>query len=186
VRGGKDTAGFISWELGFPVRKGSGYMTRLKRSRPSPALIVAVVALVAALAGTAVAADPLATTSVSKKKTKKIAKKQANKAVDAFAAATFPISGAELATIEERTDSTDIPISAGGVISEDTATANCQTGERVISGGWSTELQADGVTTIAALPNEDRRTDNGWEASAGNLSTTNTNELTAHAYCLAP
>jgi hypothetical protein len=161
-------------------------MTRLMRSRPSPALIVAVVALVAALAGTAVAADPLASTSVSKKKTKKIAKKQANKAVDAFATATFPISGAELATIEERSASETIPVSAGGVISEETATANCQTGERVISGGWTTELEANAATTIAALQYEDKRTDNGWQASAGNLSTTNTNELTAYAYCLAP
>jgi hypothetical protein len=162
-------------------------MTRLKRSRPSPALVVAVVALVAALAGTAVAADPLATTSVSKKKTKKIAKKQANKAVDAFAAATFPIGAAELATIDEHTDSTDIGPSPGGVITKDTATANCETGERVISGGWSTELNIAGaVTDKAAIAYEDKRTDNGWQASAGNLSATETNELTAYAYCLAP
>jgi hypothetical protein len=161
-------------------------MTRLRRSRPSPALIVAVVALVAALAGTAVAADPLATTSVSKKKTKKIAKKQANKAVDAFAAATIPIGGAELAAIEERSDSTTIPVSAGGVISEGTAEANCGTGERVVSGGWSTQLDANAATTTAALAFEDKRSNNGWQASAGNLSTTNTNELTAFAYCLVP
>jgi hypothetical protein len=161
-------------------------MTRFRRSRPSPALIVAVVALVAALAGTAVAADPLATTSVSKKKTKKIAKKQANKAVDAFATATLPIGGSDLATIQERTDSTDIPVTTGGTISKDTATANCETGERVISGGWSTELDIAGGVTTAALSYEDKRTDNGWEASAGNLSSTTTNELTAYAYCLAP
>jgi hypothetical protein len=161
-------------------------MSSLKRSGPSPALIVAVVALVAALAGTAVAADPLATTSVSKKKTKKIAKKQANKAVDAFATATFPISGAELAAIEERTASETIAVSAGGNVSKETATANCQTGERVISGGWSTELNIAGGVNQAALAYEDKRSDNGWEASAGNLSTTTTNELTAHAYCLAP
>src|SRR5918994_2786159 len=152
-------------------------MRRLKHARPSPALVVAVVALVAALAGTAVAADPLATTSVSKKKTKKIAKKQANKAVDAFAEATFPIGGSELAAIEERTASETIAVSAGGVISEETATANCGTGERVISGGWSTELEANAATTTAALAFEDKRANNGWPASAGNLSTTETNEL---------
>ncbi|MGH7359024.1 MAG: hypothetical protein ACREJR_09435 [Candidatus Rokuibacteriota bacterium] len=57
-------------------------MKRLKRARPSPALIVAVVALVAALAGTAVASDPLATSSakkVTKKKVKKIADRRINK-----------------------------------------------------------------------------------------------------------
>ncbi len=53
---------------------------RPRLSRPSPALVVAVMALVAALAGTAVAEQ--ATTAVSKKKTKKIANKQANKQID--------------------------------------------------------------------------------------------------------
>jgi hypothetical protein len=160
-------------------------MSSLRRSRPSPAIVVAVVALVAALAGTAVAADPLATTSVSKKKTKKIAKKQANKAVDAFAAATFPIGGAELATIEERTASETLAPLADP-LNPETATANCQTGERVISGGWTTELEQVGTDARVALPFEDRRSDNGWQASAINLSSTLTNELTAHAYCLAP
>jgi hypothetical protein len=47
-------------------------------ARPSPAIVVAVLALVAAVAGTAVAGDG-ASTSVSKKKTKQIAKKQVNK-----------------------------------------------------------------------------------------------------------
>jgi hypothetical protein len=41
--------------------------------------VVAILALVAALAGTAVAADPSATTAVSKKKTKKIANQQIKK-----------------------------------------------------------------------------------------------------------
>jgi hypothetical protein len=51
---------------------------RLSEGRPSPAIVVAVVALIAAVAGTAVA-GPGAETSVSKKKTKQIAKKQVNK-----------------------------------------------------------------------------------------------------------
>jgi hypothetical protein len=50
----------------------------MKRIRPSPAMVVAVLALVAAVAGTAVAADPAANTAVSKKKTKKIAQKVFN------------------------------------------------------------------------------------------------------------
>jgi hypothetical protein len=56
-------------------------MSRIRRRLPSPALFVAVLALVAALAGTAIA-GPDATTSVSKKKTKKIAKKEAKKQVN--------------------------------------------------------------------------------------------------------
>jgi hypothetical protein len=58
-------------------------MTRLRKGRPSPTLLVAVAALIAALGGTAVASDPVATTAISKKKTKKIAKKQAKKYFDA-------------------------------------------------------------------------------------------------------
>ncbi len=53
--------------------------------RVSPPLVVAGLALVAALAGTAVAADPVATTSakkVTKKKVKKIADKIANREID--------------------------------------------------------------------------------------------------------
>jgi hypothetical protein len=68
-------------------------ISRSRVSRPSPALVVAVVALVAALAGTAVAADPGASTSaLSKKKVKKIAKKQAAKAIDA----EFPIGESQI------------------------------------------------------------------------------------------
>jgi len=53
---------------------------RLRQSRPSPALLIAIVALIAALAGTAIAADPVANTSaLTKKKVKKIVKKQINK-----------------------------------------------------------------------------------------------------------
>jgi len=53
-----------------------------KVGRPSPAIVVAVVALVAALAGTAIA-GPTATTSISKKSVKKTAKKEAAKYFDA-------------------------------------------------------------------------------------------------------
>ena len=65
-------------------------MRGITRARPNPALIVAVLALVAALAGTAVAADPIATDSaVTKKKVKKIANKQINK--------RFPIGAGDIA-----------------------------------------------------------------------------------------
>ena len=51
------------------------------RLRPSPALIVAALALVVALAGTAIAAPDIATKKVTKSKVKKIAKQQANKQI---------------------------------------------------------------------------------------------------------
>jgi hypothetical protein len=52
-------------------------MNRIRQ--PSPALIVAVLALVAALAGTAVAGPDASTSAISKKKVKSIATKQINK-----------------------------------------------------------------------------------------------------------
>ena len=55
-------------------------LRRMRGARPSPAIAVAIVALVAALAGTAVASDPGASTSaLNKKKVKKIAAKQVKK-----------------------------------------------------------------------------------------------------------
>ena len=53
-------------------------MRRLRQARPSPALIVAILALVAAVAGTAVA-EQATTSKVTTKKVKKISKKQATK-----------------------------------------------------------------------------------------------------------
>ena len=52
-------------------------MGLIRTSRPSPAIVVAVLALVAALAGTALAGPNATTSAISKKKAKKIAKKQA-------------------------------------------------------------------------------------------------------------
>jgi hypothetical protein len=63
---------------GLTAREDQNMSRKARDLRPSPAIIVAIVALVAAVAGTAVA-GPGADTSVSKKKTKQIAKKQVNK-----------------------------------------------------------------------------------------------------------
>jgi len=62
---------------------------RIVDRRPSPGVVLGVIALVAALAGTAVAADPTATTSaLSKKKVKKIANKQITKRAPDLAVAS--------------------------------------------------------------------------------------------------
>jgi hypothetical protein len=152
-------------------------MTRLKRSRPSPALVVGVLALVAALAGTAVAADPVATTSVSKKKTKKIAKNQAIKQIDLAFDDAFPVGADELGTIDEHSQTTNIAVNTTG-----TAEVQCETGERVISGGWRDT--AAPTTTSLIVPYEDHRTSNGWRASGLALGTARS--ITVFAYCLAP
>lgn len=150
-------------------------MSRLKRSRPSPALVVAVVALVAALAGTAVAADPVATTSISKKKTKRIATNKANKAVDAFAEELLPIGSGELATIDEHQQT--FQVTNGTTTSQ---TVNCDADETVISGGsrWD-----NFNTPIFVITQEDKREGNGWRAGGINASGA-TQPFTVYAYCL--
>lgn len=71
-------------------------MSRIKGGRPSAAIVVAVLALVAAVAGTALA-GPDATTSVSKNKTKKIAKKTAKKEDKKQDKRNFPIDSSQIA-----------------------------------------------------------------------------------------
>jgi hypothetical protein len=59
-------------------------MRHLRRASPSPALIVASLALIAAVTGAAIA-SPVAKKPVTKKKVKKIARKQADKEINALA-----------------------------------------------------------------------------------------------------
>jgi len=54
-------------------------MGQIRASRPSAAMLVAVLALVAALAGTAVAGSDVQSSAINKKKVKKIADKEINK-----------------------------------------------------------------------------------------------------------
>ena len=145
-------------------------MKRLRHARPSPALLISVVALVAAVAGTAVAADPVANTSVTKKKVKKIAKKQANKAV----ARTLPIGFGELAAIDEHTETISVPAN-----SHEGVTASCESGESVISGGWRWTYTGSNNVEVR----EDQCEGNGWRASGRN-DTGSPKELRVHAYCL--
>jgi hypothetical protein len=58
---------------------------RIRSTRHSPAIIVAALALVAALIGTAVAGPDATTSAINKKKVKKIAKKQARKQINKLA-----------------------------------------------------------------------------------------------------
>lgn len=66
-------------------------MSVAKRSRPSPAILLAMIALVAAVGGSAVAG--VATTSLSKVQVKKIAKQQAKKQVKR----QFPVEESQIA-----------------------------------------------------------------------------------------
>jgi hypothetical protein len=145
-------------------------MTRITRSRPSPAIIVAVVALIAALAGTAMAGPDASTSVLNRAKVKNIARKQANKAVQTV----FPITGADLGVVTTRTVTQNVNSGQAA-----TATANCQPGERVLSGGF-----------VYSAPNgvfaeQDRKQGEGWLVQVFNFSGAN-QTFTVEANCLAP
>jgi hypothetical protein len=87
--------------------------------KPSPALVVALIALIAALTGTAIAAGPDAfTRPVTKSQAKKIATKQANKAIDRRQAG-LRVDHANTAASATKATSADMATSA---VSAETAT----------------------------------------------------------------
>jgi len=126
---------------------------RLSQSRPSPALVVAIVALVAAVAGTAIAQE--ATTSakpVTKKKVKKIARKQINKLAPGLSVANA--DNATNATNAENAQTAENANQLGGVpaaahlrnveivtaqsasnSNNKSVTATCPAGKRLVGGG---------------------------------------------------
>jgi hypothetical protein len=107
-----------------------------KLSLPSPALIVAALALAVALAGTAIAAPDLANHAVSKSQVKRIAKRQAIEQIDKKAPFT-------------RVESVSIPDGLRGG-----AVAVCEPGETMIGGGATPAGTALGelVTMVASGP----------------------------------
>jgi hypothetical protein len=147
-------------------------MTRLRRARPSPALVISVLAMVAAVAGTAVAANPTANSSadVTKKQAKKIAKKQAKKQVNK----RLPIGSDELAVIDEHTEVVSVPANSHRSI-----TASCEPNEVVISGGFRWLDEGGDQLDVRAS----HRDGNTWRAAARNHSGS-AKEFRVHAYCL--
>ena len=166
-------------------------MEKKKRRLPSAAILIAVVALVAALGGTAIA-GPDAFTSISKKKTKQVANKQAKKQINkqtpwesediASSAITSSklsdeaVKSDELGEINTKTNSTTVTAGTNG-----TASVSCDNGEKVVSGGW--EGPPLNPNAVAYIPTGDKKDNEGWTASAFNLGTNNI-ELTVYAYCL--
>jgi hypothetical protein len=134
---------------------------------PSPAILVAVLALVAALAGTAVAEQ--ATTSVSKKTTRQIANKQINK--------MLPIGASEFGNIVERSEDTTIPAGTNG-----TAEAACNQDEKLISGGW--RLPPPTTDSATGIVYADLREDNPQVHSVGVRAIGADRTITVFAYCL--
>jgi hypothetical protein len=153
-------------------------MRAITRRRPSPALVVAVVALVAALAGTAVAGPGAETSKLNRSKVKNIANKQINKQLPwttadlAPGAVTAPVFG----TINTRAVTQNV---LDGDYFE--ATANCQSGEKVISGGvkWNNVAPDEFMPIV-----ESYKEGEGWFARVFNGSGFD-RQVTIEAYCLA-
>ena len=165
-------------------------MEKKKRRLPSAGIVIAVVALVAALTGTAIA-GPDALTSVSQNKTKKIANKQAKKqinkqtpwsgddiATDAISSSKLSdeaVKADELGEITTKTNQTTIAEDTNG-----TASVSCDNGEKVLSGGWEGPPVSNNTLL---LPYSDKMSNNGWTASAFNAGNAPA-QLTVYAYCL--
>jgi hypothetical protein len=157
-------------------------------SRPSPALIVAVVALVAALAGTAIAGPGATTSKITKAKVKKIANKQINKRLPidtaelADGAVTTPkiandaVTAPKLGAINTREVTVGV---AAGTYGE--ATAECQAGEKLLSGGARWDNGA--LDEFTPILESHKAGGNGWYVRVQNGFGSNRN-LTVEAYCL--
>ena len=140
-----------------------------RNRRPSPAIIVAVVALVAALSGTALAA-PGDDDGLTKKDVKKIAKKKSNKQIDKRVPWGERDLGPNSVTSEQLsafvTHQTVATIAPG---TSETIVANCAPaasdpslpGENLISGGVRT---GPGTTSIE----QSHQQGEGWSAEVRN------------------
>ena len=147
-------------------------MSRIKRTRPSPAILVAVIALVAALGGSAVA--EVATTSLSKgdkKQVKKLAKKQDKKQDKR----NFPVSSSKLGDGAVTTSKLGQSAVTGEKVAPDAlsganidygseihfvtnaaatpgATADCPAGQIATGGGSDTINQSKTGTLVTSKP----------------------------------
>jgi hypothetical protein len=149
--------------------------------RLSSAHLIAFAALVVALGGTAYAAAKIDTEDIAGKAVtkKKLAagavtnKKLAAGAVTTDKLADTAVRASKLGDLREVEETTTITAGTTG-----SATAECNSDERLISGGWETGL----ANNNALLVQENKRNGNGWRV--GGLATGNNVNLTVYAYCL--
>jgi len=170
--------------------------------RPSPTLLIGVLSLVAALAGTAVAGSDVQSSAVSKKKVKKIAKKQATKQINNLAPG-LSVLNAENATNADQLDNLDstdfrrsnelIGATDLGTIRERSAVSanippgvlgsadrQCGPGEQVLSGG------NDFTGTDAAVVASRFDPPSGWKTFLQNTAGSGDATVTVRVYCLEP
>ena len=162
--------------------------------RPSPAMLVAIAALIVALGGTAVAggvlnkkkvknisnnqitqrAPGLSVASAGTAKSADTAKTVSDAAITAAKLAPDSVIGSKLGTIVER-DAVSASIAAGA---SGSATAQCTAGEQFLSGG-NDGFTVDGYQVVASRSSGT----NGWTVFLFNCTAV-ARTVTAHVYCL--
>ncbi|MGB2852189.1 MAG: hypothetical protein WBC01_11035 [Solirubrobacterales bacterium] len=134
-------------------------MRSIKGTKPSPALLVAVVALVAALAGTAIGG--VAVTSLNKKDKKqvtKIARKQAKKQVNGkLPLGTEDIADGAVTSGKLADGAVNVVMRQGATVliakeSFGSATASCKPGERATGGGVYNESSVFSMSVTSSYP----------------------------------
>lgn len=166
-------------------------MPRTIRRRPSPAMVVAMLALFVALGSTSVAAIKLQKNAVKTKnlskgvvKTSKIAGGAVTTSKIDDGAVTTPkinsgaLTASKLGTLTRRNES-DLGVADGA---SGSATAHCLPGERAISGGHSTSggASGDGWAVSTSVPDAAATE---WRVDALN-NTGAANNLGAYVLCL--
>jgi len=120
-------------------------------ARPSPAIVLAVLALVFAMVGSAVAGTDGLSSKITKSKVKKISKKQANKALKAN------VSGSHVNTADNATNATHATNADNATNATNAASVGGQTATKLFtkipSGtGATTVFSGNGLTLSAACP----------------------------------
>jgi hypothetical protein len=163
---------------------------------PSPAILVAMLALVAAIAGPAVAGQDASTSAITQKKIKQIVTKQIKKLAPGLSVASADtldnlnstdfrrsnevIGANDLGTITQRsTLSADIAPGAQG-----SAAAQCNAGEQFLSGGNDVAASMGGDVDVSVVASR-RESPNGWRVFVENEGTGNA-VVNTHVYCLEP
>lgn len=159
-------------------------MGRIKRAKPSPAFVVAVVALVAAVCGGAVAGVAVRKLDQNEKKqVRKISKNQASKLDKKIELMPGPKGeqgdpGATNVTL--RFGPGSAMVGAGHFTSD---TASCEAGEVAIGGGYF----ALGDATHSRVYNDGPAATTGWSVSVSNdAAATADTGVRAEVLCAAP
>ena len=167
-------------------------MSKIRFKKPSPALVISVIALFVSLGGGAYAASKIGTNQIKNKAV--TTKKLAGKAVTTSKLAAKSVKSGKLAgqsvttskLSEEAVKSDELgeiikveETSPPAAVPAINATVDCPADTKVISGGF----EVTGVVpNDPPIPTGDKRSNNGWEASARAQAAGDT--VTAYAYCL--